>query len=38
VVAFTLSIGVDAVFLKAVTAVFVLLIVGLPRLSFKSQS
>ena len=38
VLAFTLSIGVDATLLKLVTAVFVLLIVSLPRLSFKSSS
>ena len=37
VLAFTLSIGVDATLLKLVTAVFVLLIVGLPRLSFKQS-
>ena len=33
--ALTLSLGVDATLLKLVTAVFVLLIVGLPRLSFN---
>jgi putative ABC transport system permease protein len=33
VLAFTLNIGVDANLLKLVTAVFVLLIVGLPRLA-----
>ena len=38
VLALTLSIGVDATLLKLVTAVFVLLIVSLPRLSFKSSS
>jgi putative ABC transport system permease protein len=37
VLAITLSIGVDATLLKLVTAVFVLLIVSLPRLSFKSS-
>lgn len=36
VLAFTLSIGVDAIYLKAVTAVFVLLIVGLPRLARRA--
>lgn len=35
VLAITLSIGVDANLLKAVTAIFVLLIVSLPRLSFN---
>jgi putative ABC transport system permease protein len=35
VLAVTLSIGVDANLLKLVTAVFVLLIVGLPRLTFN---
>jgi len=35
VLAFTLSIGVDATLLQLVTAVFVLLIVSLPRLSFN---
>jgi len=35
VLAVTLDIGVDANLLKLVTAVFVLLIVSLPRLSFK---
>jgi len=35
VLAFTLSIGIDATLLKLVTAVFVLLIVSLPRLSFN---
>jgi putative ABC transport system permease protein len=38
VLAFTLSIGIDATLLKLVTAAFVLLIVSLPRLSFKSSS
>jgi putative tryptophan/tyrosine transport system permease protein len=38
VLAITLSIGVDANLLKLVTACFVLLIVSLPRLSFKSAS
>jgi len=38
VLAVTLSIGVDANLLKLVTAAFVLLIVSLPRLSFKSSS
>ncbi|TZF84684.1 ABC transporter permease [Pedobacter sp. BS3] len=37
VLAFTLSIGIDATLLKLVTAVFVLLIVSLPRLSFKQS-
>jgi putative ABC transport system permease protein len=37
VLAVTLSIGVDANLLKLVTAVFVLLIVSLPRLSFRRQ-
>jgi len=37
VLALTLSIGVDANLLKLVTAVFVLLIVSLPRLSFKKS-
>jgi putative ABC transport system permease protein len=32
VLALTLSIGIDALYLKAVTAIFVLLIVGIPRL------
>lgn len=32
VLAFTLSIGIDATYLKIITAAFVLLIVGLPRL------
>jgi putative ABC transport system permease protein len=38
VLAFTLSSGVDPTLLKLVTAVFVLLIVSLPRLSFRSSS
>ncbi|HEY9003183.1 MAG TPA: ABC transporter permease [Mucilaginibacter sp.] len=38
ILAVTLSIGVDANLLKLVTAAFVLLIVSLPRLSFKSSS
>jgi putative ABC transport system permease protein len=38
VLAVTLSLGVDANLLKLATAVFVLLIVSLPRLSFKSSS
>lgn len=38
VLAITLSIGVDPILLKAVTAIFVLLIVSLPRLSFRSSS
>ncbi|RYY36344.1 MAG: ABC transporter permease [Sphingobacteriaceae bacterium] len=37
VLAVTLSIGVDANLLKLVTALFVLLIVGLPRLAFKNS-
>ncbi|MDB5154173.1 MAG: transporter permease [Mucilaginibacter sp.] len=37
VLAVTLSIGVDANLLKLVTAVFVLLIVSLPRLTYKSS-
>jgi putative ABC transport system permease protein len=37
VLAFTLAIGVDANLLKLVTAVFVLLIVGLPRLSGRTS-
>lgn len=37
VLALTLSIGVDANLLKMVTAVFVLLIVSIPRLSFKNN-
>ncbi|MBE9585115.1 ABC transporter permease [Mucilaginibacter sp. JRF] len=37
VLAVTLSIGVDANLLKLVTAVFVLLIVSLPRLSFNKN-
>jgi putative ABC transport system permease protein len=35
VLAFTLAIGVDANLLKMVTAIFVLLVVGLPRLSSR---
>jgi len=38
VIAVTLSIGISPTLLKLVTAVFVLLIVGLPRLSFKNSS
>jgi putative ABC transport system permease protein len=38
VLAVTLDIGVDANLLKLVTAVFVLLIVSLPRLTFKKKS
>lgn len=38
VLALSLSIGLDATLLKLVTACFVLLIVSLPRLSFKSSS
>ena len=38
VLAITLSTGVDPTLLKAVTAIFVLLIVSLPRLSFKSSA
>jgi putative ABC transport system permease protein len=37
VLALTLDIGVDATLLKLITAVFVLLIVSLPRLSFKKS-
>jgi putative ABC transport system permease protein len=37
VLAFTLSIGIDPVFLKLIMAVFVILIVSLPRLSFKKS-
>ncbi|HWZ04080.1 MAG TPA: hypothetical protein VNX40_10765 [Mucilaginibacter sp.] len=36
VLAITLDIGVDPIFLKVVTAVFVLLIVSLPRINFKT--
>ena len=36
--AFTLNTGVDPILLQAVTAIFVLLIVSLPRLSFKSSA
>ncbi|MDB5119969.1 MAG: transporter permease [Sphingobacteriales bacterium] len=35
VLAFTLSVGIDATLLKLVTSVFVLLIVSLPRISFN---
>jgi putative ABC transport system permease protein len=38
VLALTLSVGVDPIFLKLVTAAFVLLIVGLPRLSFNRSA
>jgi len=38
VLAFTLSIGIDATLLKLVTAVFVLLIVSLPRLTFNRSA
>jgi len=38
VLAVTLDIGVDANLLKLVTAVFVLLIVSLPRLSFRNKT
>jgi putative ABC transport system permease protein len=38
VLALTLSVGLDPTLLKLVTAVFVLLIVSLPRLSFKSSA
>ena len=38
VLAVTLSVGLDPTLLKLVTAVFVLLIVSLPRLSFKSSA
>jgi putative ABC transport system permease protein len=37
-VAITLNLGVDATLLQLVTAIFVLIIVGIPRLSFKSSS
>lgn len=37
VLAFTLNIGVDANLLKLVTAVFVLIIVGLPRLTGRAE-
>jgi len=37
VLALTLDLGVDATLLKLVTAVFVLLIVSLPRLSFNKS-
>jgi len=36
VLAITLDIGVDPIFLKVVTAVFVLIIVSLPRISFRA--
>jgi putative tryptophan/tyrosine transport system permease protein len=36
--ALTLDLGVDATLLQLVTAIFVLLIVSLPRLSFKNSS
>lgn len=38
VLGFTLSLGIDPTLLKLITALFVLLIVSLPRLSFKSAS
>ena len=38
VLAFTLSVGIDPTFLKLVTAAFVLLIVGIPRLSFNKSA
>ncbi|WP_461451980.1 ABC transporter permease [Mucilaginibacter sp.] len=38
VLAFTLSIGVDATLLKLITAAFVLIIVSLPRLSFNKSA
>jgi putative ABC transport system permease protein len=38
VLAFTLSIGIDANLLKLVTAVFVLLIVSLPRISLSRSN
>ncbi|WP_158994761.1 ABC transporter permease [Mucilaginibacter sp. L196] len=38
VLALTLSVGIDPIFLKLVTAAFVLLIVGLPRLSFNRSA
>jgi putative ABC transport system permease protein len=37
VLAFTLSIGIDANLLKLITSVFVLLIVSLPQIKFKKQ-
>jgi len=37
VVAITLDIGVDPIYLKAVTAIFVLLIVSLPRISLRNS-
>jgi putative ABC transport system permease protein len=36
--ALTLSIGIDPIYLKLVTAIFVILIVGLPRLSFNRSA
>jgi putative ABC transport system permease protein len=36
VLAITLDIGVDPIFLKVVTAAFVLIIVSLPRISFRT--
>jgi putative ABC transport system permease protein len=38
VLAFTLSIGIDATLLKLTTSVFVLLIVSLPRISFSKAA
>lgn len=38
VLAFTLSIGIDANYLKMVTAVFVLLIVSLPRIMLRGRA
>jgi putative tryptophan/tyrosine transport system permease protein len=38
VLSFTLSIGIDPILLNVVTAVFVLLIVSLPRLSFNKSA
>ena len=38
VLAFTLDIGVNPIYLKAATAIFVLLIVSLPRLSFGKKT
>lgn len=38
VLAFTLSIGIDATLLKLLTALFVLFIVSLPRLTFKRMA
>jgi len=37
VVAITLDLGVDPIYLKAVTAIFVLLIVSLPRLTLRNS-